>query len=874
LDLKLSINADYQQASKAFKELANESEATREKIEKFSASFQSEHLDKFIDRQKLLEVSLKGTRGEVESMTVAKKNYEKEIERLIKSGLDPESEAIIKLRNEHDKLANKIKETTNAQKAQEQALKIAEKATLALYAAIGAGITALGIATQKTAEAGDQYAKTARVIGMTAEAFQELNYAAKMSGIDNLEGSLQKLNKSISDLKNGSGTLTTYLKQNDQQLLNQLKNVSSNEEAFNLLMNAIKKAPNEFQKAGLAQAAFGKSGQELILLANEGAEGIATLREEARKYGVISNEAAANSEAYLDAQERLKTALSGISIELTSGLMPCLTNTINKIADSIASIDNWETLLKTAGIAIAGVTAALTTFIAVSKGHTIITAMAGAIKALQVAITGPAGAAALAIGALVTVGLALNKAYDEQQHAGERAAAAMRKNSDEAKTLLTNYNQLNPGKALDKKTTDELIKIYPELNGLIKENSATVEEATVAMKTLNEQKALDMASDYIKKIQNMTEETERLKKANETAGSTMVTVAGQMREIKNSYNLDISGLENSIQQAEVQMNAILEGVGKKYENGNIIDIPIVISEPESTKTTETINKVVDDIKKTLQQKLSDISLTPEQQFNEQIETVKSFLQQRADLERAAGEERIQAFQDELERIRENETLSNEEKYAAELATSEAIMELRWQMIEEQEKLREDELQKQIELDAAMKAEEEKAAQDEQKLLEQRISSFSTFFNGIGSLMEIAAEHSRGAAIASKAIASAEAAINSYLAFTKALASAPWPYNIVAAAGVLASGLAQQIKIISTPIPSAETGGRFIVPNAVGSDSQLMRVNPGEEVEVTPRGMIGSNENQHITVQIEKQTIFDVINDGIRSGDVLISAANF
>jgi hypothetical protein len=54
----------------------------------------------------------------------------------------------------------------------------------------------------------------------------------------------------------------------------------------------------------------------------------------------------------------------------------------------------------------------------------------------------------------------------------------------------------------------------------------------------------------------------------------------------------------------------------------------------------------------------------------------------------------------------------------------------------------------------------------------------------------------------------------------------------------------------------------------------MRVNSGEEVEVTPRGMTGFNNGQTITVQIEKQVLFDITNDGIRSGDILISAANF
>jgi hypothetical protein len=54
----------------------------------------------------------------------------------------------------------------------------------------------------------------------------------------------------------------------------------------------------------------------------------------------------------------------------------------------------------------------------------------------------------------------------------------------------------------------------------------------------------------------------------------------------------------------------------------------------------------------------------------------------------------------------------------------------------------------------------------------------------------------------------------------------------------------------------------------------MRVNPGEEVDVTPRGEAGNNAIQNIIVQIEKQTVFDVVNDGIRSGDILIQVANF
>jgi hypothetical protein len=971
LDLKLSINADYQQASKAFKELASESEATREKIEKFSSSFESKNIDKFIDKQKLLEASLTGTRGEVAAMTSVQKNYEREIEKLIRSGLDPESDAIQRLRTEQEQLKNKIENANEAQKAQEQVMKNAEKAALGMIAAIGASVAAMGAVVQKSAEAGDAYAKTARVIGMTAETFQELDYAAKMSGIDNLKGSLEKLNKSVADVKSGTGSLTTYLKENDKQLLNQLRNVTSNEEAFNLLIEAIGKAPDEFTRAELAQSAFGKSGQELILLANEGADGIANLREEARKYGIISEEATKNSEAYLDAQSRLKSALQGVGNELTEKMLPGLTDSINGIADFIANTDDWEGKLNIAKVALAGTTAALVTFVAVSKGAQTIHQMAIAIKALQTAIMGPAGAAALAIGALAAGITALVAWQDKQVNQGKELANNITNQKNEALNLLSTYQQLNPAKEIDKVTTDKLISIYPNLTEEMVKNAKSVDDLKKKVKELSEEETKATAQKYVDKMVKMYDE---YTKAVETANTAILANRGQIQHVMLARNT-ITAFEGIKKQA----NDILGSIGLEVDisnNFNFIESAasktqraLAEAEELSKKAAEETRKNAEEEMKKLSQRLGEISLSPEQQLNEQINQIKTFLNQRAELERASGEERIKSYQANSAALLASDKIHENERIAISKATEEAIVEVRKQMADdlkkqnetqakEEEQLRKENEQKKKEeaekeknfirdkllfigeseaqtllerqnafttflserLNAQVLAQEEEKLSDEerlayleeqrdlllekftenkeaqlaiqkayddlliaeekrtqaveQKLLEEKLGAFSTFFNGWASLLEMAGEKNRGFAIVARALASAEAAINSYLAFTKALASAAPPFNYIAAAGVLAAGLAQQIKINSTAIPSAETGGRFIVPNSIGSDNSLMKVNSGEEVEVTPRGMTGYNNSQNIIVQIEKQVLFDVINDGIRSGDVLIAAVNY
>jgi hypothetical protein len=960
MDLKFSIDADYAKASKAFKDLANESETTREKIEKFSKSFQDKNIDDFINKQKLLEASLTGTRGEVAAMTTAQKNYQHEIERLIRSGLDPESEAIQRLRTEQDSLGKKVKETTETQKAQQEAMKNAEKAALGMLAAIGAAVAAMGVVIQKTAEAGDQYAKTARIIGMTAETFQELNYAAKMSGIDNLKGSLEKLNKSVADVKNGTGTLTTYLKQNDQQLLSQLENVNSNEEAFNLLMDAIGKAPDEFTKAELAQSAFGKSGQQLILMANEGADGIANLREEARKYGIISNDAAKKSEDYLDAQDRLKAAIQGVGNEITDNMLPGLTDTINGIADFIANIDDWEGKLNFAKIAIAGTTAALVAFVAVSKSAAVIEKMGAAITKLHAAVMGPAGAAALIIGGLVTAFAAFSVYQEKQKNEGKEVAERIEEQSNKAHDLLSVYERLNPQKALDEETTQKLIKLYPELTDKIKASGGVVADLQKQIEEIDNKKFEDEATGFLEKAKKKYDEYLRAKAMFE---SPIATSEGEdsLRVYRRSMERAFADFETE----KNKINDVLDKIGKE------VDVENEFAFIKSTKTqllelaaeaTETEAKV----NRAMSQRLSDTIKTETQIENERINQIKSFLNQRADLERTEGEARIKSFQAELERIKQNEYITDEERIAAEKAVNEATLEIRKKINEdikkEQDRAAKEEqdqkdeeakkeetrlkdeaekektfvrdkletlknleayslqerqeqfssfLSQQLEIeqkdgeerleyleeqknlllaqfegrrieqlaiqaayDAKVIEEEEKLKQRERKILEERLGAYSTLFNGLSSLIEVAGEKNRGAAIAARTLAASEAAINSYLAFTKALASSAPPFNYILAAGVLASGLAQQIKIIGTPIPSAESGGWFIVPHSVGSDSTYMRVNSDEQVDITPRGLVGSKSNQNIIVQIDKQTIFDVVNDGIRSNDILISTANF
>ena len=233
--------------------------------------------------------------------------------------------------NAKDKMTAPIKKMRNSMKA------FAGVAT----AAIGAIATGRAVqALNDFASSGDDIAKTARKIGISAEALQELRFAADRSGVsaETLDGAFQKLNKNIGDLRAGTGTLTTYLNKSNPELAEQLKLVDSNEEAFGLLTDAMANADNEMDRAALAQAAFGRSGQDLIVMTENGTEGINALREEAQKYGnIISTDAAMASELYVDSLTNMKNAMMAVRNKALIPLLNKIQPFIQKIADYVSA---------------------------------------------------------------------------------------------------------------------------------------------------------------------------------------------------------------------------------------------------------------------------------------------------------------------------------------------------------------------------------------------------------------------------------------------------------------------------------------------------------------------------------------------------------
>lgn len=216
-----------------------------------------------------------------------------------------------------------------------KALGAAAKASAAIGAAAVVAGAAVGRAAMAFAERGDDIARNAAILGLTTTAYQELSYAARMADVDQeaFASASKKLSKNLGDLKAGEGTLYTTLQKTNPALTRQLRDAKDTDAAFSLVAQAISKETDVQRRAALAQAAFGKTGQDLIPMM----EGLAAAREEARASGSIIDEADVAAASRLDdALKRIKAVASG---PLNSALAAVAT----RLAPIVERVTAWIT---------------------------------------------------------------------------------------------------------------------------------------------------------------------------------------------------------------------------------------------------------------------------------------------------------------------------------------------------------------------------------------------------------------------------------------------------------------------------------------------------------------------------------------------------
>lgn len=187
--------------------------------------------------------------------------------------------------------------------------------------------------------------------GMTAEAVQELGFAAAQSGasIESLETGIKMMQKALATGSDGVGDTLAQIGVS----LADIRGLSPDQQ-FMAIAQAISGIQDPAERTRLAMALFGRSGAELIPLLNQGSAGIEQLREKARALGlVLSASEVAALEQFGDELDVLYKQFEILTVKVGIALLPAFEELLNALENTIPVLLKYADALRIVGEAAA-----------------------------------------------------------------------------------------------------------------------------------------------------------------------------------------------------------------------------------------------------------------------------------------------------------------------------------------------------------------------------------------------------------------------------------------------------------------------------------------------------------------------------------------
>jgi hypothetical protein len=187
-----------------------------------------------------------------------------------------------------------------------------------------------------TSQAGDQMAKMARNVGLSADALQTLHFAAGRSGVETsaLNNGLKRLSRNMLDSITGNTRMADTFEAIGVKVQNADGSLRNVEDVFRDLSNVSASLGESAEGTGLRMLLLGRAGAELGNLMSQGSGGVDAMQARLDQLGGrMSGELLAASENYQDALLDLDIAMSGIKNRLAEELIPEADKFVTRLTD-------------------------------------------------------------------------------------------------------------------------------------------------------------------------------------------------------------------------------------------------------------------------------------------------------------------------------------------------------------------------------------------------------------------------------------------------------------------------------------------------------------------------------------------------------------
>ena len=211
----------------------------------------------------------------------------------------------------------------------DRALAMVKKAAIAATVALGAiKLVKIGAAVVgEIKELGVEVGTTAKKLGVTTDALQELRYVAQSAGAStkSMDDALLKLRESATKSVTGTKSLAKRFRLLGINVKDSAGHIKGSDHLLWELTGALKGVEDSSKRAAIAQQLMGTAGLDLNQVLDMGQEKMTATQREAHRLGVVmSGSLIRDSEAVTANQKKLAGSLFKLKIIIASKVMPVL----------------------------------------------------------------------------------------------------------------------------------------------------------------------------------------------------------------------------------------------------------------------------------------------------------------------------------------------------------------------------------------------------------------------------------------------------------------------------------------------------------------------------------------------------------------------
>ena len=220
----------------------------------------------------------------------------------------------------------------------------------------------------------DEFTKMAQSIGVSVESLTGLTHAADLSGVSAsvLQKSLKKVAQGAAEAAGGTGLAKDALALLGVEVLDASGKLKNSDQIMFDVADKFAMMEDGAAKTALSMDIFGKSGTDMIIMLNQGSEGIKEMVGEAQELGMVMDlETGQAAERFRDNLTRLKGVKVGLVNTITRAVLPTLESYTDSMVDSAKGTDTMTQAGEAAATALklllTGGTLVKTTFDAVGS---------------------------------------------------------------------------------------------------------------------------------------------------------------------------------------------------------------------------------------------------------------------------------------------------------------------------------------------------------------------------------------------------------------------------------------------------------------------------------------------------------------------------